>query len=285
MSGGPVRRPAVAGFFYPSDKASLLKAIEDCFKHALGPGKLPHLNRQGPRRILGLVCPHAGYMYSGPVAAHAYYALANDGLFDTAVILGPNHQGLGSVIATVDSGYWETPLGKVPVDADLVKRIVKLSGIVDIDESAHLYEHSIEVQLPFLQYIYGSDFRFVPICMLMQDLNSSMILGKALAQALEGKNAVIIASTDFSHYEPHEVAKRKDTEAIKCILRLNPEALYETVMNMNISMCGVAPVMTMLVATKILGASAAYLLKYATSGDVTGDFSQVVGYGALSIMK
>ncbi len=280
-----IRKPAVAGFFYPSDKKSLIKSIEECFKHTLGPRDLPSVNKRGSRRIIGLVCPHAGYMYSGPVAAHAYYMLAKDGIPKSFIILGPNHQGIGSVIATVSSGLWETPLGHIKINEELAKRIVKLSGILDIDEEAHIYEHSIEVQLPFLQYLYGDKFTIVPITMLMQDLESSTILGRAIAKAIKDENVVIIASTDFTHYEPHESAKRKDTEAIKCILRLDPEDLYRVVSSMNITMCGVGPVMTMLVAAKELGASVAYLLKYATSGDITGDLSQVVGYGAIAIMR
>ncbi len=281
-----IRKPAVAGLFYEGSTESLRKQLEWCFLHELGPGKIPEVNTKGPRRIVGIVAPHAGYMYSGPVAANAYYALALDGAPEVFVIMGPNHQGVGSPIATCESEVWETPLGNVRVDLDLAREIVRESGIVDMDDEAHAFEHSIEVQLPFLQFVFeNTSFKIVPISMLLQDLESSKILGKALAKVLRNRNAVIIASTDFTHYEPHDVAKEKDMKAIECILRIDPELLFKTVRAHNISMCGVGPVATMLVASKLLGASVAQLLKYATSGDITGDKSQVVGYGSLAILK
>lgn len=280
-----IRKPAVAGLFYEGTPESLKKRLEWCFKHKLGPGKLPKVNPQGSRRIVGLIVPHAGYMYSGPVAANAYYALALDGVPEIFIILGPNHQGVGSLIATCESEVWQTPLGDVLVDTRLAKEIVKESGIVDIDDEAHKYEHSIEVQLPFLQYIYESNFKIVPIAMMLQDMESSRILGNALAKVLKESNAVIIASSDFTHYEPHDVAKSKDMKAIEKILRLDPEGLFDVVRRNNITMCGVGPVATMLTAAKLLGASVTQLLRYATSGDITGDKAQVVGYGAIAVLK
>ena len=280
-----IRKPAVAGLFYEGTPESLKKRLEWCFKHKLGPGKLPKVNPQGSRRIVGLIVPHAGYMYSGPVAANAYYALALDGIPEIFIILGPNHQGVGSLIATCESEVWQTPLGDVLVDTRLAKEIVKESGIVDIDDEAHKYEHSIEVQLPFLQYIYESNFKIVPIAMMLQDMESSRILGNALAKVLKESNAVIIASSDFTHYEPHDVAKSKDMKAIEKILRLDPEGLFDVVRRNNITMCGVGPVATMLTAAKLLGASVTQLLRYATSGDITGDKAQVVGYGAIAVLK
>ncbi|RLF24207.1 MAG: hypothetical protein DRN15_03560 [Thermoprotei archaeon] len=279
------RPPAVAGAFYEGTPESLRRQIEECFLHPLGPGALPKVNREGPRRIIGLICPHAGYMYSGPVAAHAYHALASDGVPDVVVVLGPNHYGIGSPLAIMNQGHWETPLGEVSIDEDVANAIVEYSGIIEVDDVAHMREHSIEVQLPFLQYLYGDSFRFVPITMLMQDLESSRIVGRAIAKAIEDLNAVIIASTDFTHYEPQENAERKDQEAIKRILALDPEGLVSVVNNLAISMCGVGPVIAMLTACKELGATTCVLLKYATSGDVTGDYTSVVGYGALSVLK
>jgi len=280
-----IRKPAVAGLFYEGTPESLKKRLEWCFKHKLGPGKLPRVNPRGSRRMVGLVVPHAGYMYSGPVAANAYYALALDGIPEIFIILGPNHQGVGSLIATCESEVWQTPLGDVLVDTRLAKEIVKESGIVDIDDEAHKYEHSIEVQLPFLQYVYRSSFKIVPITMMLQDIESSKVLGNALAKVLKESNAVIIASSDFTHYEPHDVAKSKDMKAIEKILRLDSEGLFDVVRRNNITMCGVGPVATMLTAAKLLGASVTQLLRYATSGDITGDKAQVVGYGAIAVLK
>ncbi|MBC7129952.1 AmmeMemoRadiSam system protein B, partial [Candidatus Bathyarchaeota archaeon] len=162
-----VRHPYVAGAFYEASPQLLRKQIEQCFLHKLGPKATPQVADNGPRRIIGLISPHAGYMYSGPVAAHAYYSLAMDGRIDLAVILGPNHSGYGSALAIMREGVWRTPLGDVEVDREVADEIVKLSNIVDVDEVAHRYEHSIEVQIPFLQYIYDSAFRIVPVCFMM----------------------------------------------------------------------------------------------------------------------
>jgi len=211
-----IRRPCVAGAFYPADPDRLRETIEGCFTHGLGPGRLP-----GPpsseRHIVAVVCPHAGYMYSGPVAAHSYYHLASEARPDSVVAIGPNHTGLGSPIAMMESGAWETPLGEVEIDEELAGVIFKASDIIDIDELAHLREHSIEVQLPFLQYIYGPDLRFVPICMGFQDLESSREVGRALAEALRGRNALIVASTDLTHQEPRASANRKDRLVLESV--------------------------------------------------------------------
>lgn len=234
---------------------------------------------------MGLVCPHAGYMYSGPVAANAYYQLALDGRVDVFVILGPNHQGIGSGVAIMDHGVWRTPLGDVEVDGEVAKDILRSSDIIDVDDSAHAYEHSIEVQLPFLQYIFSSSFKFVPICFLMQDLETSREVGGALAEALEGRNAVIIASTDMTHYEPHNRAREKDEEAINAILQFDELLFYSILESRNVTACGYGPVAALITAAKRLGAKKAELLSYRTSGDITGDRSSVVGYAAISLSK
>ncbi len=280
-----IRYAKYAGSFYAGSKSSLKKQIEECFKHRFGPGSFPKVSREGPRKIIGLICPHAGYMYSGPVAANAYYQLASDGQTDTFVILGPNHQGIGSGVALMNQGVWRTPLGDVEIDSELAKEILRFSDIIDVDDSAHAYEHSIEVQLPFLQYIFGSSFKFVPICFLMQDLETSREVGQALAEAIKDRNAVIIASTDMTHYEPHDRACEKDKEAINAILQLDEALFYSTLESRNITACGYGPVTALITAAKRLGARRAELLSYKTSGDITGDKSAVVGYAAISITK
>ncbi len=224
-------------------------------------------------------------MYSGPVAANAYYQLALDGSISTFVILGPNHQGFGSGVAIMNLGVWRTPLGDVEIDADVAREILNHSDIIDVDETAHAYEHSIEVQLPFLQYIYGSSFKFVPICFLMQDLETSREVGQALAEALRDKNAVIIASTDMTHYEPHKRASEKDREAINAILQLDEKLFYSILESRNVTACGYGPVAALITASKRLGAEKAELLSYKTSGDITGDKSAVVGYAAIALIK
>jgi AmmeMemoRadiSam system protein B len=185
-----VRHPTQAGAFYEATQESLIRQITSCFTSKLGPGKLPEVNKAGPRDVIGLICPHAGYMYSGPVAAHAYSRLAADGKPDTVIIFGPNHTGYGSGVAIMNEGLWRTPLGDAEVDTETAKRIAKESKIIDVDDTAHSLEHSIEVQIPFLQYLYGSTFKFVPICFLMQDLSTAKDVGQAAAKAVEGKNAL-----------------------------------------------------------------------------------------------
>jgi len=280
-----VRRPARAGTFYEGTGESLRKQIENCFLHKLGPGKIPKIVKGGPRHVIGLVCPHAGYMYSGPVAAHAYYKLASDGKPDVAVIFGPNHSGYGSALAVMNDGSWRTPLGDVEVDGDIANDIVRESRIVDVDESAHRFEHSIEVQLPFLQYLYGSNFKLVPICFLMQDLSSAREVGKATAKVLAGKNAVIIASSDMTHYESQESASRKDRLVLDAVQSMDEAKLYSTIETKNISACGYAPMIALITAAKNMGVKEAKLLCYKTSGDVIGDCSSVVGYAAVCFTK
>jgi AmmeMemoRadiSam system protein B len=280
-----VRRPSQAGAFYEGTQEALERQIKECFTGRLGPGKLPEVPEHGARRILGLVCPHAGYMFSGPVAAHAYYALATDGKPDIVVILGPNHTGYGSGLAIMNEGVWRMPMGDVEVDIETANHIVHASRIIDIDETAHSFEHSIEVQLPFLQYLFGSNFKIVPVCFLMQDISSAKEVGQALAKVLADKNAVIIASSDMTHYEPQEKAARKDREVLKAIEAMDPDLLYSTIETNRVTACGYGPIAALITATKMLGAKEAKLLCYKTSGDVIGDYSSVVGYAAVCFTK
>lgn len=280
-----IRRPAVAGAFYPESPEVVRQEIETCFRHRLGPGAVPKVEASGPRQVLGSVSPHAGYAFSGPAASHGFSALAGDGCPDLFVIVGPNHRGLGAHVAVGARGYWETPLGRSQVDEVVAQEIIANSGLAEQDEWSHLLEHSVEVQLPFLQYLYGERFRFVPIILADQDLETARDLGRSLAVALQGKNAVIIASTDFTHYEQQRTAEQNDALAMAAIVHLDEALLAKVVRQRAISMCGVGPVMAMLVAAKLLGASRAEILKYVTSGDLTGDKRSVVGYASLSVTK
>jgi len=280
-----IRPSAVAGSWYAGTSSGLRAQIEECFTHKFGPGKIPSVVEKGSRNIVGLVCPHAGYIYSGPVAAQAYYKLATDGKPDVIVIFSPNHTGLGSALAAMNEGAWRTPLGEVEIDTQTANQILRESRIIDVDDRAHAYEHSIELQLPFLQYLYGSAFKFVPICFLMQDLESSREVGRAVAKALLGKNGLMVASTDMTHYEPQERAQRKDKMVISAVLKLDEDQLHSIIESQNISACGYGPVIATMTAAKALGAERAQLLCYKTSGDVTGDFSSVVGYASISFEK
>jgi AmmeMemoRadiSam system protein B len=277
-----IRRPAVAGYFYELNKERLLKQIEDCFKGPFGPGSLPEVKREGEGKILALVVPHAGYIYSGQAAAHAYYALAQDGKPKRIVIIGPNHRALGAEVAIFTRGEWQTPLGNVPIDEELAREILANSDIVKDDPDAHLYEHSIEVQLPFLQYLFGNDFSFVPITVYNKTLPVGIHLGNVLADVLSGERAVVIASTDLTHYEPEEVAMERDRKAIKSIKALNETELYLNIGKYSITMCGPAGVVAAIVFGKKRGAKKGVLYKYYTSGDIE-DMLNVVGYASMGI--
>ncbi len=289
-----IRNPAVAGQFYPGAEKNLRQQIEECFNEKRGSGSIPVL-KEGKALLKGFVVPHAGYVYSGAIASHAYARLAETGFADSFVILGPNHTGMGSGVSIMMEGSWKTPFGTIPLDFSLARMIAK--GIVDQDSTAHMYEHSIEVQLPFLQYISKDrKFEFVPLCMMMQDFTTATEVGDLVADAIQksSKNVVIIASSDFSHvgfnYQsmpPSGVrvdhyAEKQDAMAIKKILALDPEGLIHTVEEHSITMCGYGPVAAMLTAAKKLGASKAELLKYGTSYAVHPD-SSCVGYGAIVI--
>ena len=280
-----VRRPCQAGAFYAGTYESLKKQVEQCFLHELGPRKIPEVAETSLRQVVGLTCPHAGYMFSGPIAAHAYYELAIDGRPDIVVLFGPNHTGYGGALAVMNEGIWRTPLGDVEVDGAVANQIVQVSGILDVDDSAHSMEHSIEVQLPFLQYLYDSKFKIVPICFLMQDLSSAREVGKAVGKVLAGKNAVVIASSDMTHYEPQERAERKDRMALEAVEAMDEAKFYSTVEAQNITACGYGPIAAVITASKALGAKEAKLLCYKTSGDVIGDYSSVVGYAAVCFTK
>jgi hypothetical protein len=269
-----MRQPAVAGQFYESDPNRLRKQIEACFLHRLGPRSLP-TRGELEARLFGAVVPHAGYMYSGPVASHVYYELAKYKA-RTIVIMGPNHTGRGSGVS-VSIDDWKTPLGVVRVNKELAESLWKTCDVIDHDEIAHTYEHSIEVQLPFLQYIYD-DFDFVPICIALQDLETAVEIGNALSGHEE---VLILASSDFTHYESIEAARSKDEIAIKNILDLNAKEFIKAVYERNISICGYGPIAACMSSMRSR-ASKGQLLKYATSGDITGDISQVVAYAAIT---
>jgi AmmeMemoRadiSam system protein B len=290
-----IRNAAVAGHFYPGNEKNLKQQIEECFLDKRGIGMIPPLKKVG-HPLKGLVVPHAGFVYSGAIASHSYARLAEQGFADTFIILGPNHTGMGSGVSVMTEGAWKTPLGTVPLDSSLAQTIS--TGIIDRDATAHTYEHSIEVQLPFLQYIARDrKFEFVPICMMMQDYETVKEVGAILAEASQKskKSIVIIASSDFSHagfnYQStppqgmrvDTYAEKQDTLAIQSILALDPKGLIKTVEGHNITMCGYGPVAAMLFAARKLGATKAELLKYGTSYEVHPD-SSCVGYGAIAVI-
>ncbi len=274
------RKPAVAGYFYESDEDLLKERIKWCYTHPVGPGRIP--TKLGDKRsIKGLISPHAGYEFSGPVAAFSYLELAEDGLPETVLILCPNHTGMGSGLSAMTQGSWITPLGEVPIDTQFARELVNKYPLLDDEPSAHIREHSCEVQLPFLQEL-GQDFKLVPICMMMQDLETSQELGRAIASTVDEleRDLVVIASTDFTHQMPHEVAEAQDAKVLEAIETFDEEEMIKRIITNNVTMCGYGPVATTMAASKAMGARDAGILKYATSGDTSGNYTSVVGYGS-----
>ena len=280
-----IRKPYVANAFYAGTKTELTEQIIECFKHRFGPGEVPDIAEPGPRKIVGIVSPHAGYMYSGPVAANGFSRLAADGVPEVFIILGPNHTGQGSGVSILTDGGWETPIGVSSIDTDLAKRIQKASNIMDVDELAHSNEHSIEVQLPFVQFLFTDAANFIPICMMMQDLQTSREIAKSIVEQVKKKDFVIIASSDFTHYERHETASKKDKMAIEAITRLDDAALNELGESYRVTMCGYGPITTLIAAAKMVGNIKSEFLAYRTSGDITGDKSSVVGYSSILFLR
>ena len=270
-----MRYPAVAGQFYPSKERELRQQLEDCFMSKLGPGHIPKLSA-GRGDILGAVVPHAGYVFSGPVAAHVYAAIAEQGFPETFVVIGPNHHGYGSGVALTSEDF-VTPLGTCRVDKDLAR---SLRGWVDDDPMAHSHEHSIEVQVPFIQY-FSKDVKFLPIAMTFQDQETAKELGSRLRKACEGKDVIVIASSDFSHYIPAKEAEKKDRAVIDKILKLDPEGAESVVAQQDVSMCGYGPVMAMLYAVQ---GRRAQLLHYGNSGEVQ-PMQDVVGYAGIVVRR
>lgn len=266
------RRPAVANMFYPGDK-NRLKAQLDSFVKPV----------QEPKTVLAAISPHAGYIYSGGVAGAVFSQIR---IPEAVIILGPNHRGIGARAALAASGTWDMPFGPVQIDEDIAVAILK--GLphheIEDDPHAHTMEHSIEVQIPFLQVI-RPDVRIVPIAISHLSYDTSQEIGRALAEVVRncGKEVLLVASTDMTHYESQEMARAQDQLAIERILDLDPKGLYDTVAQHGISMCGVVPTTIVLTACKALGANKAELVQYATSGDVTGDYAQVVGYAGFVV--
>ena len=279
-----VRHPAVAGQFYAGDEAALSQQIEGAFRHELGPGEIPERST-GDTDLLGIISPHAGYPYSGPVAAHGFAALSRAARPDVVVIVGPNHSGVGEAVAVSEADEWETPLGRVPIQTGLRGRLLDADSAHSIiaDERTHAGEHSIEVQVPFLQYIYDEPVPILPIAMTRQDEETARALGETLATVLgefEG-DAVVIASTDLTHYEPQSVAAEKDHQVLAQIESVDVSGLFRTIETEDVSMCGYGPTAACMTVARDRGVMDGSVLKYATSGDTGGPPEEVVGYASV----
>ncbi len=265
-----IRNPAVAGQFYPLRASAIEKQVFGIIEKT-----------KEKVDAIGIMSPHAGYIYSGAVAGAVYSRIE---LKPVYIILGPNHTGRGKPYSIMSEGSWAMPQGEIQIDAELAKRLVKGSEFLEEDFLAHAYEHSIEVQLPFLQF-FKKPFKFIPIIISQAQGHVYQALGIEIAKAVKDAKAdvLIIASSDLTHYEDQESAKAKDKKVLAAILSLDAGELVNRVEKFDISMCGYAAVSVMLTAAKELGAKSAELVKYQTSGDVSGDYSSVVGYGGIIV--
>jgi MEMO1 family protein len=268
----PVRKPTVAGTFYPADAGVLLRDIQK------------YIQPESPKTsCIACVVPHAGYMYSGHVAGAVYSRIQ---LPSRLLLLGPNHTGVGQPLAIFSSGKWLTPLGEAHVDEQLARELMLRFPLLQEDTDAHRKEHCLEVQIPFLQALL-SQLSFVPIVIGTARIDLLMRLGESLAEVLQAENTgvLILSSSDMNHYEPDSITRVKDAKAIEKILALDAPGLHEVVERENISMCGFAPTVAMISAARRLGATRAELLKYATSADVSGDREYCVGYAGIVVTR
>jgi len=264
------REPIVAGQFYPARIDGLKKEVRRCMDETMK-----------KRDVKGIVSPHAGYVYSGEVAGAVFSRIKIPDIF---IILGPNHTGLGKPFALWKEGKWKTPLGSTEIDKELAEAILNGSSLIEADYQAHLREHSLEVQLPFIQYLSDS-VKIVPLVLGLGTLPQLQKVSQAIVKAIQGskKKVIIIASSDMSHYLPQEEAERLDKIALEPLLKLEAKKFFDTVVNNNISMCGYLPATVMIMACKALGSQKGDLIKYNTSGDVSGDYFQVVGYAGVIV--
>jgi AmmeMemoRadiSam system protein B len=264
------RTPAVAGQFYPAERDELLEEIRK------------HIPENAEKKsVIGIVSPHAGFMYSGDTAGAVYSTIE---IPETVILIGPNHTGDGKPISVMTEGVWSTPLGDLPIDSELAQSICSASPIVHADSKAHRYEHSLETQLPFLQY-FRKEFMIVPICMMRSRFIDCRKVSQAILTGVQQmkRPALLVASSDMTHYESHDSATAKDKKAIDQILKRDAEGLYKTVEKNHISMCGMNPVTVMLLCANEMGAQRSRLVKYMTSGEVNGDLSHVVAYAGMIV--
>ncbi|MCV0401035.1 MAG: MEMO1 family protein [Nitrosopumilus sp.] len=275
-----IREPVVAGQFYPDKKEDLENMIQYCLEHKYGPGRKSKLSDE---KIYGIVCPHAGYVYSGPTACHSYKAISSQNP-ELAIIIGPNHFGVGKDAATMTDAQWHTPLGEVQVDSESARQVAEISEFIEIDEYSHSQDHSLEVQIPMLQEILSNEFQILPIILRVQDMKMAMDVGNAVYEIAKKKNAIIIASSDFTHYEENSFAHQQDKALIEPILAMDVKKFYQVLYERRVTACGYGAMASAMIACKKLGATKGELLSYATSGDVSGDTESVVGYGAIKFV-
>jgi len=275
-----IRKPVVAGQFYPDNEEELRDMIHHCIQHKYGPGSNPTISNE---KIFGIICPHAGYVYSGPTACHSYKSISSQNP-ELVIIIGPNHFGIGMDAATMIDAQWQTPLGMVHVDSESAKRVAEISKFIEIDEYTHSQDHSLEVQIPMLQEILSNDFKILPIILRAQDMETAIDVGNAVSEIAKKKNAIIVASSDFTHYEENSFAHQQDKALLEPILEMDIERFYRVLNERRVTACGYGAMASAMIACRNLGATKGELLSYATSGDVSGNTESVVGYGAIKFV-
>jgi MEMO1 family protein len=265
-----IRNSAVAGRFYSADPIKLVNDIKTYTNISLK-----------KESVLGVISPHAGFIYSGKVAGSVYSSIK---IPETVILIGPNHTGEGPDASIMTKGFWQSPFGSVEIDNKLAQTLAESEPFFRKDTKAHIKEHSLETQLPFLQF-FQKNLKIVPICLKRIGFDQSTKIGQAIADSIKnyGKEVLIVASSDMSHFEPHDTTVIKDRKAIDRILNLDPRGLYATVREKQITMCGVNPAVSMLTACSRMGSKKANLIQYKTSGEVNGDMSRVVGYAGITI--
>ena len=265
-----MRKPAVAYQFYPGEPEELERTVSS-FE-----------DREAAKEdAIAIIAPHAGYIYSGKVAGSVYSSAR---ICDNVILLGPNHTGLGEAVSLMPSGSWEIPTGTTEINSDLAHMLIEESPLLSPDENAHLREHSLEVQLPFIHH-FNPEVRIVPITIMHLNTGDCEELGRAIARVIKKyeNEVLIVVSSDMNHYESDEVTRAKDKRALDRVLALDAEGLLKTTQDENITMCGVIPAAVAISAAKELGATSARLVDYATSGDTSGDYDHVVGYAGILI--
>ncbi|MFH1715205.1 MAG: AmmeMemoRadiSam system protein B [Elusimicrobiota bacterium] len=265
-----IRKPAQAGRFYPGRKDELQKLLKEYTSYD-----------KNKITAKGILCPHAGYMYSGKTAGMVYGRI---NIPDTVVVIGPNHTGLGEDISVYPAGGWETPIGNLEINEEFINELTDSLNIIIKDKKAHEHEHSIEVQLPFIKYL-NKNAKIVPICVMQYSASICKDIGEAIAITANnlGREILVVASSDMTHYETQSIAEKNDRLVLDKILKLDPREMLEVVNEQGISMCGAGPCAIMMYAAKKLGAKKAKLINYTTSGEVTGDKSAVVGYAGVAV--
>jgi len=271
------RKPAVSGIFYASNLVKLREQIQKLFLHVEGPGKIPEPVHEPLKNSVGVMLPHAGYVCSGPIAADGLAQVSQHGVPSTIVLLGPSHTGMGKPVSVWDRGEWQTPFGTVQVDHELSQKFLDLYDYARVNYDAHVGEHSLEVQLPLLQFVYGQDFRILPIAMMDQRKETAREMASVFQELKKDRPLLFVASSDMNHYQAEQETLEKDDHVLQAVLEMDVEKMYAAISEYEVSMCGFGPVATLLLS----GLGTPRLVKHVTSAKTCTDQRHVVGYASV----